>query len=145
MRRSKLSVGITMTAIIRLSKFADLWMHFRTMYLETGATSSEPDPAKQGTPNDGNIFIEPTTCPYPVPDLTTKAVQSTRSAATQGSTLDSSIEKGSMGVGKPSTGSVQAPSTTSANEQKLYGVNPVSSNVELSVTIQSLLQEGTVH
>ena len=136
-----------MTAIILISKSqaADLWMHFRTMYLENGATSNNPDPAKQGTPNDGKTFIEPTTCPYPVPDLTTKAAQSTRSAATQGSTLDSSIEKGSMGVGKPANGSVQAPSKTSANEEKLYGVNPVASNVELSVRNQSLLQEGALH
>jgi hypothetical protein len=110
------------------------------MYLETGATSTSSDPTKQGTPSDGQNFIEPMTCPYPVPDITTKAAQSTRSAATQGSTLDSSIEKGSMGVGKPATSNVQAPSNTAANEEKLYGVNPVASNVELSVTFQILLR-----
>ncbi len=108
------------------------------MFLEeTSAASENLDPLKQGTPMDGKTFIEPDTCPYPVPDLTTKAAQSARSAATKTNTFDSSIEKGSMGVGKPANGIVQAPSNTAANDEKLYGIDPIASEVELSVTISA--------
>jgi len=121
-----------------------LWMYFRTMYLETGATTNNIDPDKQGTPLDGENFIEPPTCPYQVPDITTKAAESKRSAATNGGTIDSSIEKGSMGVGKPANNSLQAPSNTSANEQNFYGINPVASNVDLSVKYFQVLLYGMI-
>lgn len=118
--------------------------HIRTL-LANSQDSNELDPTKQGSPPvDGKNSDEPLTCPYKIEDITTGAASSKRTASTDGQTLDSSIEKGSMGVGMKPSDKIEAPSNTAAKEQEQYGIKPVTSSMDMSVRIWNVLQYASL-